>query len=313
MVYSNGNFVYAIGGIPVGSGSVTPPTPPTPSTSEKSLFIASDDADCTMSASAYINGTGSPVAVWSATNGSASASVTLGSGDYVVVATETNRPTGYSSTIYSTGYTTSSPSYTTAQTVVVSGTATYAGADSAIMSARYYGAMMIVTGEGRFWVGLHNYKLDWPEYHESPMAIPNSASSSPVAHLAYTKESWHTSWTDWSAWSAYQYVPTVSAFSILKITASGTGLTITKAAAAGSSVISAFQTNTSKTVPPHCIRSATYTSNISNGLFSYTGNVNTNTAGTAHSYYERPSMQINTYMASAYISQSYWKYSGRLK
>jgi ribosomal protein L35 len=309
MVYSNGNFVYAIGGIPVGSGSVTPPTP---STSEKSLFIASDDANCIMSASAYINGTGSPVAVWSATNGSASASVTLGSGDYVVVAAEASRPTGYSSTIYSTGYTTGSPRYTTAQTVVVSGTATYAGPDSAIMSARYYGAMMIVTGEGSFWVGLHNYKLDWPGWYESPMVIPNSVSSSPVAHLAYTNEYWHSSHSDRSAWSAYQYVPTVSAFSILKFTASGK-FSMTTAAAAGSSVISAFQENTDRTVPPLAMRSATYTGNLSNYSFAYTGNVNTNTAGTAHSYYKRPSMQINNYRASAYISQSYWKYSGRLK
>ena len=113
---------------------------------EKTFFIASDSGSCTVSASAYINGTGSPVAVWTAKNGSASASVTLNYGDTVVVVTESNRPTGYSATIYSTGYSTGAPAYTTTG-VIVSGTATYAGSKSAMMSAKYKGGQMVITGD----------------------------------------------------------------------------------------------------------------------------------------------------------------------
>lgn len=311
-VYTIGGNVCTIGGIPVGSGSAAPP-PPT--AVDKTLWLATNHVNGTLSASAYINGTGDPVAVWSASgaDSSASASVHIGSGDTIVVWSEANRPEGYSSTINSTGFATSNLTYTDSATVKIRGQVAFAGPDSAIMRSTYYGARMIVTGEGRFWVGLYHKKLYWPDLYESPMVIPNSASSSPVAHLAYTKESWHSSgYSDWSSWSAYQYVPTVSAYTNLKFTASGT-LSMTKAAAAGYSVISAYQTNISKTVPPHCIRSATYTSNLSDHVFAYTGTVNTNTAGTAHSYYRRPSMQINTYRASAFISQSYWKYSGILK
>jgi hypothetical protein len=309
-VYTIGGNVCTIGGIPVGSGIVTPP-----SAVDKTLWLATNHANATLSASAYLNGTGDPVAVWSASgvDSSASASVHIGSGDTIVVWSEANRPENYSSRINSTGFTTSNLTYTDYATVKICGQLGFDGADSAIMRSQYYGAHMIVTGEGRFWVGLYNKKLYWPESYASPMAIPNSASSSPVAHLAFTKESWHAgSYVDWSAWSAYQYVPTVSAFTTLRITASGT-FSMTKAATAGSSVISALQKNPDPYVLEHCIQSATFTSNLSNYNFGFTGSVNTKASGTASSYYTRPAMQINTYKASAFINQSYWKYSGILK
>lgn len=195
-VYSNGNFVYAIGGIPVGSGSVTPPPPPPPQSSEKTLWLATDNAAGVISGSAYINGTGSPVAVWSSTGSSASASVTLWPGDTVVVVSETNRPVGYSSTIYSTGYTTSAPWFTTAQTVVVSGTATYEGADSAIMSAKYSAGEFVVTGDQVFasayaW-NPSALNSSWPGPIYSSLGIYGAlrvynemASSSPASSMAY--------------------------------------------------------------------------------------------------------------------------------
>ena len=77
---------------------------------------------------------------------SASASAMLNYGDTVVVVTESNRPTGYSATIYSTGYSTGAPAYTTTG-VIVSGTATYAGSKSAMMSAKYKGGQMVITGD----------------------------------------------------------------------------------------------------------------------------------------------------------------------
>lgn len=309
-VYTIGGNVCTIGGIPVGSGIVTPP-----SAVDKTLWLATDHVDGTLSASAYLNGTGEPVAVWSASgaDSSASATVHVGSSDTIVVWAEANRPERNSSRINSTGFTTSNLTYTDSATVKICGQVGFDGPDTAIMSSRYYAGKMIVTGVGRFWVGLYSKKLYWPESYASPMAIPNSASSSPVAHLAYTKESWHSgSYSDWSAWSAYQYVPTVSAFSNLRITASGT-FSMTKAAHAGSSVISALQGNPDPYVPSKSIWSATYTSDLSNYTFGFTGTVNTHASGTASSYYTRPSMQINTYQASAFINQSYWEYSGILK
>ena len=309
-VYTIGGNVCTIGGIPVGSGIVTPP-----SAGDKTLWLVTDHTNATLSASAYLNGTGEPVAVWSASgvDSSASATVHVGSSDTIVVWAEANRPERNSSRINSTGFTTSNLTYTDSATVKICGQVGFDGPDTAIMSSRYYGGKMIVTGEGRFWVGLYSKKLYWPESYASPMAIPNSASSSPVAHLAYTKESWHSgSMSDWSAWSAYQYVPTVSAFSNLRITASGK-FSMTKAAQAGSSVISALQGNPDPYVPSKSIWSATFTSDLSNYTFGFTGIVNTKASGTASSYYTRPSMQINTYQASAFINQSYWEYSGILK
>lgn len=306
-VYTIGGNVCTLGGYAMGPTALPDPK-------LKTLWLATNHTNGTLSASAYLNGTGEPVAIWSASgaDSSASAALQVGSGDTVVVWSEANRPVGYSSRISSTGFTTGNLTYTDSATVKIRGQVAFDGPDSAIMSSRYYGARMIVTGEGRFWVGLRYYKLYWPEYYVSPMAIPNSASSSPVAHLAYTRESWHSGQTDWSSWSAYQYVPTVSAYTNLNFTASGKFSMMT-ASLNGYSIISTYQTNKDPYVFGHCIRSATYTSDLSNYLFGYTGQVKTTTAGTAHSYYERPEMQINTHRASAFINQTYWKYSGILK
>lgn len=209
-IFTIGGRACTIGGIPVGYGSATPPPPPPPSSSDKSLFIVSDDSSCTVSASAYINGTGSPVAVWTAKNGSASASVTLGSGDYVVVVTEADRPTGYSSTIYSTGYATGSPTYTTAHTVVVSGTATYGGADSAIMSAKYNGGQMVVSASGMMYDTVPPETVDKYTMWQGPLMLPNEISSDQAASIAYRRSADVTGRDE--RYSAYQYMLNISAY-----------------------------------------------------------------------------------------------------
>lgn len=207
-VYTIGGNVCTLGGYAMGPTALPDPKP-------KTLVISTDDAACTASASAYVNG--SFVTSWTARNGSASASAMVGPYQDVVVVTETNRPTGYSSTIYSTGYATSSPRYTTAHTVVVSGTATYGGADSAIMSADYSAAKMIVSGTGFFDCDISNPTTEGAFPYTTPLMLYNSASSWPAANLAYKYESGETGWSHLYSNNSTKLV--LSSFSALRLTA----------------------------------------------------------------------------------------------
>lgn len=304
MVYSNGNFVYAIGGIPVGSGSATPPPPPPPQSSEKTLWLATDNAAGVISGSAYINGTGSPVAVWSSTGSSASASVTLWPGDTVVVVSEVTRPTGYSSTIYSTGYTTSSPYYTENHTVVVSGTATYDGADSAIMSADYSAAKMIVTGTGFFDCDLANPTKEGAFPYTTPLMLYNSASSWPAANLAYKYESGETGWSHLYSSNSTKLV--LSSFSALRITANAN--------------VSAKQSTANNSrIYVRFYQRYLFDSDYEIGYKNIYDTVNeyVTFAGSARldtSMYAYPQYHvISHYSASAYVYNETWSFSGVLK
>lgn len=311
MVYSNGNFVYAIGGIPVGSGSATPPPPPPPQSSEKTLWLATDNAAGVISGSAYINGTGSPVAVWSSTGSSASASVTLWPGDTVVVVTETNRPVGYSSTIYSTGYTTSAPWFTTAQTVVVSGTATYEGADSAIMSAKYSAGQMVVTASGMFfdiYSGLSPIadEIDF----SGPLRLTNDVSASPESAIAYKYDNTATSWNQ--EYSAYQYNMVPSAFSAYRVSATA----YARITAVGDHAVSyfrLFQTTPVQTDSSYDVAyKSVYDSVNSSIVLAGSGRLKTTTYPTH--YYTTPHYQTQALSgASSRITPYGWSLSGVLR
>lgn len=310
MVYSNGNFVYAIGGIPVGSGSATPPPPP-PQSSEKTLWLATDNAAGVISGSAYINGTGSPVAVWSSTGSSASASVTLWPGDTVVVVTETNRPVGYSSTIYSTGYTTSTPWFTTAQTVVVSGTATYEGADSAIMSAKYSAGQMVVTASGMFfdiYSGLSPIadEIDF----SGPLRLTNDVSASPESAIAYKYDNNATSWNQ--EYSAYQYNMVPSAFSAYRVSATA----YARVTAVGNYAVSyfkLFQTTPVQTDSSYDVAYKSFYDSVNSSIvLAGSGRLKTTTYPTH--YYKTPHYQALALSgASSRITPYGWSLSGVLR
>lgn len=93
MIYGHGSYCYAIGGIPVGTDA-TPLLP-----KDKTIIISSNSG--TIGATAYLSG--SAVTSWSATDGSASANIPVGSSENYDIVFEVERPEGYSSTISSTG------------------------------------------------------------------------------------------------------------------------------------------------------------------------------------------------------------------
>lgn len=225
-VYTIGGNVCTLGGYAMGPTALPDPKP-------KTLVISTDNAACTASASAYVNG--SFVTAWTARNGSASASAMVGPYQDVVVVTQTNRPEGYSSTIYSTGYTTSSPSYYVdyygKRIATVSGTATFSGDDTATMSAKYSGGEFVVTGNQVFASAYAanpsslNSSWEGPVYSSlgvyGALRVYNDvASGSPVSSMAYRLASGKpgASWFS-TLYADRKYEVNVSAFKSLYISA----------------------------------------------------------------------------------------------
>lgn len=288
-VYTIGGNVCTLGGYAMGPTALPDPKP-------KTLVISTDNASCTASASAYVNG--SFVTSWTARNGSASASAMVGPGQDVVVVTETNRPLGYSSTIYSTGYTTSSPSYY-AGYATVSGTATFDGDDTAIMSAKYSAAKMIVSGTGFFDCDITNPTTAGAFPYTTPLMLHNSASSWPAANLAYKYMSGETGWSH--LYSSNMTKLVLSSFSALRLTANAN--------------ISAKQSTGSNSR----IYARLYNGSVNIGAKNIYDTVNeyVTLAGTAQtgggtSVYPMYNV-VSHDSASAYVYNETWSFSGVLK
>lgn len=309
-VYTNSGYVYTIGGIPVGPTYVPPPPPP-PTSIEKTLYIASDSNNCIISASAYLNGTGEPIAVWSARNGSASTSVNLPSGNYLVVVSEVNRPVGYSSTMSSTGYTRTSSTFTTSQTISMSGTAVFTGVESAMMSAHYSSAPMVVTASGMFF---NIYSGLSPIADEivfsGPLRLSNSVATSEVAPLAYKYDNTATSW-NWS-YSSYEYKLNVSAFSAFKFSATAYSR-VTAVGSNARAVFTLYQSTPVQTDSSHTI-SQKYVYNTVNSSVVLQGSGAIRTTTYPQHYYQTPHINAGAYDgASATITPYGWSMSGILK
>lgn len=185
MIYGQGNYCYAIGGIPVGTDA-TPLTP-----RDKTITISSNSG--TIGATAYIGGV--PVTSWSATNGSASASITVGSSDVYDLVFQMERAEGYSSTISSVGL-----GGTTGIQAVDSSSITFSGNTLGYTSNNYIavngiystdaGKRFTLTGTGGMYQQGSADVLDENWTYQADLTFANTLTADPVWKYVLMERTW---------------------------------------------------------------------------------------------------------------------------